>query len=56
MTQQWRVRVHGRPKRRPNTELLVVAVLELAKQLQHAADERAEADFGDEQRPTREET
>jgi len=56
MTQQWRVRVHGRPKRRPNTELLVMAVLELAKQLQREADEQAEVESGDGQRPTREDT
>lgn len=48
MTQQWRIRVYGRPKRRPNTELLVVAVLELAKQLQRAADERVQNQPGDE--------
>jgi len=55
VTQQWRVRVYGQPRRRPNTELLVVAVLELAKQLQRAAEERAAVESDEEQRTTQEE-
>ena len=39
--QQWRIRVSGRPKRKPDIDLLVQAVLALAEQL---ASERAEHD------------
>lgn len=55
MTQQWRIRVYGRQKPRPNTELLVVAVLELAKQLQRDIDERAAAESDEGQRAAQEE-
>ena len=39
MTKQWRVRVHGKPRKQPDIQLLVQAVLALGQQL---AQERAE--------------
>jgi hypothetical protein len=37
--QQWRIRVSGRPKKRPDIDLLVQAVLALAGQLQQEREE-----------------
>ena len=40
MTQHWRIRISGQPKKRPNIELLVQAVLALAEQLHVEATDR----------------
>lgn len=37
MTQHWQIRISGQPKKRPNIELLVQAVLALAEQLREQA-------------------
>jgi hypothetical protein len=38
MTRAWRIRVSGRPKRQPDTALLVQAVLLLAEELAQRAE------------------
>jgi hypothetical protein len=44
--QQWRIRVYGRPKRKPDIDLLVQAVLALAEQLAHERVEHGTEDNG----------
>ena len=43
MSQQWRIRVYGKPRKRPDVALLVRAVLALGEQMAREAKENAEA-------------
>jgi hypothetical protein len=39
MTQQWRIRISGRPKQKPDMTLLVKAVLALGEEMQRAREQ-----------------
>ena len=41
MTQQWRIRISGKPRKEPDLALLVQAVLELGRQMQEAKEREA---------------
>lgn len=41
MTRQWRVRITGRPKPKPDMALLVQAVLALGEEMQRAKEQEA---------------
>ena len=43
MTQQWKIRLSGKPRKQPDIALLVQAVLELAEQLTQERAERGDA-------------
>ncbi len=43
MTQQWRIRITGKPRKEPDLALLVQAVLTLGEQMQREAAERQAA-------------
>lgn len=42
MSQQWRIRISGKPRKKPDTALLVRAVLALSEQLAREAKEDTE--------------
>lgn len=57
MTQQWRVRISGKPRKDPDIALLVQAVLALGEQMQREASERSAVEQKQESPPeTPEET
>ena len=41
MTPQWRIRISGRPRQKPNMTLLVKAVLALGEEMQRAGEQAA---------------
>jgi hypothetical protein len=43
MSQQWRIRISGKPRKAPDTALLIRAVLALGEQMAREAKENAEA-------------
>jgi hypothetical protein len=43
VSQQWRIRVHGKPRKKPDVALLVRAVLALGEQMGREAKEDAAA-------------
>jgi hypothetical protein len=54
MSQQWRIRVSGQPKKKPNIDLLVQAVLALAEQMQQDAQARKAVPDDPPSQPSRE--
>ena len=40
MTQQWRIRITGKPRKEPDIALLVQAILALGRQMEREAAER----------------
>ena len=47
MTQQWRIRISGQPKPKPDIALLVAAVFALADQLEREREQREVNDRDD---------
>jgi hypothetical protein len=43
MTQQWRIRIQGKPRKEPDKALVIRAVLALGEQMQREAQEREQA-------------